>query len=703
MKGGAHWCWGPDCAGKGQATGDGGTNAVQQTQSQGTNKQGQDVSQVQANKSNSDVAQTTIRGQNTTQQSAIQTDNSLTEVNNSVGQTQNTQTLQQLQPLLPSVPTNAHINTPSPTQNVNASASQHAAQQLTSGTVQPHTRPPWPKLNDNVDKQTGQTPAQSPARQSILGGTGKPKPLLLQPLIVVVSHDFEAYTSNTGIEPEVIMYNHQTPAQEVKERLLHVFEESLHLNRQVMIACSSQVFSGLRHINISEVVNDALDAFFEGKSRSVRLRHITILHHTNTLKKVVFNHGQQVRSITNVWFCVEVEKCLKGLNLVSAKVTNAACGAKQTVKLVRNGREFSHRRICELPSIQDLLEPHVESAWWYKLFKSVPRCAEGRNIQQAGTCWWDAIMNSLLLSQTAAEMMRMKWNALDPDEQEECKKVTLRMCPTETMSHAMFMCVLIYHILIVGDRARFLQPVRDDGTSWSLKDYQGTEQDIGLSIPGEQHIWFDAQHRTPIRNPQQGPRQDYIPGQGMKSNNIKVALEHIASILFDKHQYQLVHLIRSEIEHININASFSCTTQEDIIAHERRDPQNKGHWGELSVLKKRFSSFQDHPHPNIVILTDVNETSPVISSAPSSIQIDHTLYLLESAVILFPGHAVTGFICTAGGMREQFLFDSNNRLTADRWNEGDFSEYNETFPNNVDRAFKGFSYLLYGLPSEIQR
>lgn len=521
---------------------------------------------------------------------------------------------------------------------------------------------------------------------------------LMPPLIVVLTYDaadVSKFSSSTGIVPKVISYDHEGALQDVSQQLKQVFEESLHVNRQVLIACSS--FQD----KVYDIVNAALDGFFEGRPDSVRLRNVVILHWLMNVKDVIFNHDQKVRSITNVWFCLadNIEKCLKNTTLVGKMNWLDTCGIKIRSSLASNGREFSHRLSCD--TFPSLYEFHVEDTWWYKLFKSVPRCAEGRLLQQAGTCWWDSIMNSLLLSQTAAELLRQKWYALDPKDQEDCKQTTLRMCPMQTMSHIKFMCVLIYHILIQGNRARFFNP---QGTSWTLKEHtqstsQSIKRDNDLSSRGARFVLYEMNKRL-HKNPQEGSNV-YVPEN--TGGYPVIAIPIMARVLFESSQCHLLTLTTRETDAINNKASFTCETEHDY------------EWSYFSADKwemtRRFREFEQYPRPQMIILiniVDIIDYAPELLRAPESIKINSITYNLESGGLRFPRHAVAGFTCKdANGIPERYIFDSNNKLTADDWPTGQMAEYNQSFgqtyqANEQDGSnqqwFEGFDYLLYGSP-----
>lgn len=61
---------------------------------------------------------------------------------------------------------------------------------------------------------------------------------------------------------------------------------------------------------------------------------------------------------------------------------------------------------------------NIKDTWWYKWYFGVPLCAYGRLLQSSGTCWCNAIINSLVLTLPISKMMINKWNGLDAKKRE---------------------------------------------------------------------------------------------------------------------------------------------------------------------------------------------------------------------------------------------------------------------------------------------
>lgn len=540
---------------------------------------------------------------------------------------------------------------------------------------------------------------------------------LLPPVIFILSRQassVSAFRSSSGLDFEVIPYDHDhaDAKLELNVRLLAIFEQSTSLNQQVLLACTSigsdDGLSSVKvtDVDIASVINIALQLFFDRRPKA-RLSNVVILHETDDLHHVVFNYKQHVRSITNIIFTSDA-RTSDGylLNRHLAPRLRTVCGEKITTSMPDlDNRRFSYRHMCEAPR-HDPVEFHVEETWWYKLFDSIPRCAEGRLTQQTATCWWDSTMNSLLLSQTAAEMMRRKWHTLAPADQETCKRIGLRNCPVADMPYETFVYILIYHILIKGSRARTFEPQQSavpgqTATSWSLAGKDAPHM-RGNDISSRGALYIAHALNASRYNPQTGHAR-YFKASGGKALE---GLQVIAGRLFEKGpQYNMIETTVSEADKIQEDAPLRFETDEDFFSCME---QNQSRWENLGalVLGDRYRAFLLNPHPQIVILANsVRGADKTMMRAPEAISVNGRTYLLDTAVMRVPNHVVTGFSCAdAHGVTERFLFDPNNILTKDFWPAAVMTDLAQEYSDRdvTLGEFMGFSYILYSLSDKEQ-
>lgn len=524
---------------------------------------------------------------------------------------------------------------------------------------------------------------------------------LLPPLIYLFTADeasARSYQTNSGLNFEVILYGHSNAEPDVSGRLHSIFTRSLMFNQQVLIVHTLVQFRPSSPFDYTPVevefdicaeFNKAISMFFAGRDGSkLRLRNIFIINETDDLNHVVFNYEQHVRSITNVFFCPshfspvqfgtvpKFEKFIKNHQLATT-LHSLFDGDKFTAMIPTRG-SFSYRIFWSNQPNSDTIK--LRSTWWFKLFRLVPRCAEGRLLQQAGTCWWNATMNSLILTYACAELMRRKWRALDPRDQRTCRSISLRKCPATDMTFPTFMFILIYHILVKGDRTRSLQG-QHVLQNFDVDQYRENVIADDISTRGANFTLAQLGNMKHV-NAHLGTKK-YIRGNdGGQPNQ---AITPIANVLFDAEDFKIIHLLDFEFVSIRDGFGFECLTSQ---------------WRETPALKERSKAFKSQPNPKFVILNS-NE-SVFILRAPQSISIDNRTYILESAIISTPGHAITGFSCVDAdvqGRKQRYIFDSEtNILTMDDWPNANLEEFAKALQSQKrtkSREFRGFEYLVY--------
>ena len=99
--------------------------------------------------------------------------------------------------------------------------------------------------------------------------------------------------------------------------------------------------------------------------------------------------------------------------------------AEKTIKLPRYGESIkkTSKQVFEGPNgeflytIKDIpvaIVTKLIEIWWYKEYTKVPKCANGRLKQFTGTCWFNSVINLLLLTPQLAKMLINTYNTMYP-------------------------------------------------------------------------------------------------------------------------------------------------------------------------------------------------------------------------------------------------------------------------------------------------
>lgn len=536
------------------------------------------------------------------------------------------------------------------------------------------------------------------------------------------THDFRS----KGQEFEVIDYNVAYPHQRVIEALHNILKDSQRYNQQVLVVCNSMAsYEGVRkpeaHYDISRSINSTLDYFFVQNPTS-RLGNVVILHATDDIGRVVFDlrENSRVRSITNVLFSkTGMNTRIFNEGLAPKLHDRIRCGVKvrtqhkeffhtphpTTGKILH--RFFSYRLLCEDPPSQSKKGKieYIEDRWWYKVFLSIPRCAEGRLIQQAGTCWWDAIMNSLFLTPVSADLLRLRWYNEDPTNRAKImNNYTLKNCADDQNLHRRdFMLILIYYILIMRDRAQ-------------TYEINASKNAGARTIAKKNDISSRGSHYTMKLI---DPKANLFPEKGTRnyvaSNEGASPFPGVKAIARDNlkqgTQYNVINLTREEAKKFGENSTHDYTFSTSKDAREAREglrnAMRKYAYEDVEYnavnLQERSAWFEKYPSPPMIFVgNDRTKTKEhtIIKRAPQKITVDRRTYSLESAVFWLVDHAITGFTCTnAVGERERYIFDPQNVLSKDDWPNGSLKVYERM---RRERGwdiynFIGICYLLYSL------
>jgi hypothetical protein len=125
------------------------------------------------------------------------------------------------------------------------------------------------------------------------------------------------------------------------------------------------------------------------------------------------------------------------------------------------------------------------------------------------------------------------------------------------------------------------------------------------------------------------------------------------------------------------------------------------------VSIKRYIKIEECEHPNPRCFSENTKILCINASsfnekmkAPNKLVINNnSFYTLESCIISLGGHSICGITCNG----KKYVYDSNNYLTEDTWNEGGIPNYVElvkdVYGYNTENGYKKenirFSVLIY--------
>jgi hypothetical protein len=246
------------------------------------------------------------------------------------------------------------------------------------------------------------------------------------------------------------------------------------LYRNVLLFCSSRIH------NVSSVMNQ-----FLSDPSTASMLHLTIIHETDDTGLVIYDHRdkhgrKKARKIVNVFpidVSVTVRKCtrfneaslyrvidtiwspqMEDITFVAYNhsvcddqqdmvvlttapahaVKKANDSRRQIDRNVNNGRFKSASPQESMPfffqtkrtpqCISEWGVCNLESQWWYRWYHENPACAVPRLLQFTGTCWLNALLNTILLSAPIADRLRHRFSA--------------EMTPTSACSNDVKRCIL---------------------------------------------------------------------------------------------------------------------------------------------------------------------------------------------------------------------------------------------------------------------
>jgi len=303
----------------------------------------------------------------------------------------------------------------------------------------------------------------------------------------------------------------------------------------------------------------------------------------------------------------------------------------------------------------------VEKWWWYRWYYAVPPCASGRLVQMTGTCWFNAALNTILLSPIISRFLIIQWYSLKKEERESYEKQDIQTCLIRRPDIKTMLYVVIYNILIkntkmslnkgnlvVGFAARVATFIKEKGrleksgidnasniSSLQISEGSDPGQAIELLLKATISDHFNS---------------FYI------SNNIKLD-KNILNISDTNNKLNGNNKLKSLSNIILLKNS-------KILSEERKEELKK------EELKSEKQKNEEKKH---MTRTKYFESLPL--ELTISIDDKQDDYVLEAGIISVLGvandHAIAGLLCN----NVPYIYDSNNVTVISDWTNNEYEPY----------------------------
>jgi hypothetical protein len=300
-----------------------------------------------------------------------------------------------------------------------------------------------------------------------------------------------------------------------------------------------------------------------------------------------------------------------------------------------------------IPDIESEMSEMVEDKWWYKLFTGVPRCSQGRLIQVDGICWFNSILNGILLGTSFKRILFQKlFKEYATVEEREKLEVLFTQhekgesCPYNPKD-------LIYGII---------QRVVQQKDHIVVDEFQPSNP-VGYVNPVK--LGATRNMSNAVKYSRNATHCEMCTGPGFSTSQ---GLQRILTYLLPKNEYIIFDVWGDDVE----------TIVEKIPSISKPE-----------VLVLKYSHMRD--------------TEAQIHQQIGDYVLDFATFEGQTEQLPMQGHAIVGLSC--GG--ETYIYDSNNILAKTNWISNDLSGYYEKcFELDVHYGFEFKpTVLLYTLKS----
>ncbi len=220
----------------------------------------------------------------------------------------------------------------------------------------------------------------------------------------------------------------------------------LQCDRNILVYGSSN-----SQTNTQALVVKLMQEMVDSLPKNKRWNNVTFIHECKNTANVVFDTYNDKKQLV----CKKIVNAIIS-NLVFYPGTNDALQKNWNYTILDQDTNRNYTlRAVQLPTSTNTTQ--LEEAWWYKWYITSPYCVFGRFIQFSGTCWFNSVINSLILVPSIAVIliyMYGKWaKSLDQQQLKDFEdNASFYKCPVN-MSVKDVLYTIVYLIFIKGQRA----------------------------------------------------------------------------------------------------------------------------------------------------------------------------------------------------------------------------------------------------------
>jgi hypothetical protein len=183
--------------------------------------------------------------------------------------------------------------------------------------------------------------------------------------------------------------------------------------------------------NVAENVNSVL----ERVPRNLKLQNITLINIIYDNTRLVFSVGSLLRK------CINIAYSGRFVNRHGYSITPTSYIKNRSFSVTGGGKSAIFRIFSDSPSKGGDLTNQI----WFKWYFSIPPCATARVSQSTGTCWMNALVNSMFLSEYTSKLIKSRFS--------EEEIIPLNSFGQQSVDLESMMKSLVYHLLIKTGKA----------------------------------------------------------------------------------------------------------------------------------------------------------------------------------------------------------------------------------------------------------
>lgn len=337
---------------------------------------------------------------------------------------------------------------------------------------------------------------------------------------------------------------------------------------------------------------------------------------------------------------------------------------------------------------------NLENTWWFKYYFSIPPCAYGRLSQSTGTCWLNACLNILFLSEPIANLLIGKYYKLPLELKTQIEQIERPKDILETSSSLQIILWSLVNIFLVRSK-------------------KATTLDSDFILVVGAKIKSICEH---------GNENYYI------ENNLGIDYG-VGFITYKAFLFLLDFYLESNVDFFNLftfyGLVFNQTRKKDELYDNYnylKTKLNDSNFDEFYQIEKQINAYEDAESKTINILRQMEHTDKQIiikwdeiifpdtkislSDPPKlfvfptlpTTKIHQIIYVGETEYKLVAGginfnvkesntsHIVSGLMCGS----KYYIYDSNDLISYTNWNQGIFNDYIEQL--NDFYKVNGYSY-----------